>query len=761
MKTLYIPTTTLNFNNILSSESLSPRAFYERRGYGYPYWYSLSDDEPEDAFLLCEKPFQFTRPVRDVEDHPMLIELHVEEQNLKPVREGLWLCDHTLYLSPWRTKFIFFSEQDKRTTLSMSECSLETKMTKLYHQRVVVSSYNPSSLPTVPLQPSSTINTTALEKEIRTNKLKGLLYGYYIGALCSVPPALVNEYNDLRELGDIIRSIASSTTKRPAPHQNERLDAIFAAMNKEAPFIKKLIEVGILDTESKISQLTQTAQVYDIAIPGMFWKASLINALANQNNPSFPWLVQKRETLDANMRKASKCIKPDDGELVICDDKVSTIKAAEGDEELVKSWINEVLCDEAYNGKVGAYNRSLADELTKKAKEFYGERWDDCRSRTRLNLMRKFLAGQETIETWDNGSISSITAVLLKGENWETLLAFMRSKGLNDYRLAFAFYGLLHGFANLTRDFTDILINYDDKKYVAEVIAEFNGQLLGDNLISVSTEPPVYTIEDNISNISSSPQKQEQILREVQKAGDLECDVQNFEALLYIADNVLGKRTNAYKALRNFCESHKQETEKYSPQEFEKKVFEICRPALDGLRDRRKREQMIEKIRKCIDLEARINDHEAFLYILDDLLVRNSKEYKAIKKLLRPVDKRENQEPDLFSNYDYERHPWDKPTKGRTLTDTSWIEETAQLIMGDKDRAQYKDDAKWFIDNHKDKNGCYYKKSTDDKSVIERYKWYMLRKRTNTKPEAAPYREIYQRIPIDEIIACLKKKYAL
>lgn len=757
MKTLYVPTTTLNFNNILSSESLSPQAYYERRGYGYSYWYSLSDDELEDAFLLCEKPFQFTRPVRDVEDHPMLVELQVEERNLKPLGNGLWLCDHTLYLSPWRTKFILFSEQDKRTMLSMSECSLETKMTELYRQRVVVSSYNSSSVPTVQIQPSTVVNATALEKDIHTNKLKGLLYGYYIGALCSVPPALVSEYNNLRELSDIMRSIASSSSKRPAPHQDERLDAIFTAMNKEAPFIKKLINVGILDTDSKIFQLTQIARECDIDIPGMFWKASLINSLANQDNPSFPWLEQKQKTLVANMRKASRCISPNDEELVICDDKVNTIKAAEGDEELVKFWINEVLCDEVYNGKVGVYNRNLADELTKKAKEFYGEQWDDCESRTKLNLMRKFLAGQEALETWNDGSISSITAVLLKGEDWETLLAFMRSKGLNDYRMAFAFYGLLHGFANLTRDFTDILLNYDDEKYVAEVIAEFNGQLLGDDLRSVSPEPPVVTIVNNIPNISSRHQKQEQILREVQKAGDLEHDVQNFEALLYISDNVLGKRTNVYKALKTYCESHKQEGEKYSPKEFEETVFEICRSALTSLRGKKK-EQMIEKIHKCINLEARINDPEAFLYILDNFLDRNSKEYKAIKKLVEPKDKRENREPDLFSDYAYEQH---SEIRGRILTDPSWIEETARLVTGEDDRAQYKIDAKWFVDNHKKKDGYYYDKDTDDKRVIKRYEWYMRHKRTNPNEKAATYREIYKRIPIDEIIAHLKKKYAL
>ena len=36
---LYIPTCTLNFNNILSSESISPLGFYARRGFGNKRFY--------------------------------------------------------------------------------------------------------------------------------------------------------------------------------------------------------------------------------------------------------------------------------------------------------------------------------------------------------------------------------------------------------------------------------------------------------------------------------------------------------------------------------------------------------------------------------------------------------------------------------------------------------------------------------------------------------------------------------------------------
>lgn len=41
MKRFYIPTSSLNFNNILSSESISPKAFYTARSFGYGRWVSV------------------------------------------------------------------------------------------------------------------------------------------------------------------------------------------------------------------------------------------------------------------------------------------------------------------------------------------------------------------------------------------------------------------------------------------------------------------------------------------------------------------------------------------------------------------------------------------------------------------------------------------------------------------------------------------------------------------------------------------------
>ena len=60
-KTYYIPTTSLNFGNILSTESISPKSFYEKRGFGSSRWFSIEENKFGTITLMYEKPFRFER----------------------------------------------------------------------------------------------------------------------------------------------------------------------------------------------------------------------------------------------------------------------------------------------------------------------------------------------------------------------------------------------------------------------------------------------------------------------------------------------------------------------------------------------------------------------------------------------------------------------------------------------------------------------------------------------------------------------------
>ena len=80
MKTLYIPTTTLNFNNIMSCESISPKAFYAKRGFGYKTWHCTNENPFDNSLLLYEEIPIVDREVCDYDDYPLIIAITISEE---------------------------------------------------------------------------------------------------------------------------------------------------------------------------------------------------------------------------------------------------------------------------------------------------------------------------------------------------------------------------------------------------------------------------------------------------------------------------------------------------------------------------------------------------------------------------------------------------------------------------------------------------------------------------------------------------------
>lgn len=641
MKTLYIPTTTLNFNNILSSESISPKAFYEQRGFGYNRWSSIPENDMPNAILLYEKPFAFSRPDNGLEDHPLFIEIKADE-DFPCVGDGVYYCDHTLYLSPWRARFIFLSDKDMISTESMSKSSIETKMVPLYKKHLVVNHSISGQAPSFTM-PDVPLNEKAIDDDWWVNKMKGLLYGYYIGALLSATPESVDRMNTLQEIRNIFSSILSSEHRQPTPIQDERLGELFNKMNYTSP-VFNIMRKSLNDDDGKIMDTIRQLWESGCLTNGVWTDKDnmlrLLTSSTSKHNETLAWLEAEESRLKAEMRRQGNPLKVSDEEIITGGKRLTKISdkvlPKTQDRNVTMAWVNDILSSKEYNGKIGTFNKGLSDKLTFKAKDIYGSEWEDSDTKRELNQMRRFIAGAEAEPTWNNGYIPSMAAVLLKGDDWDKLLAFMRGKSMYDYRLAFAFYGELNGFANLTRDFTDVLLTAD-RHYVADVIKEFNGQVLGDDLF-FQDEPISEIIIKNIdtSKTLKRYKNPQEVIEAVRQAGKLELAVQNPKAFMYIIDNLLKKSTGVYKALKK--SGFENDTSKYSPEEFHAKIYSIVQPELDKLKGKKKDEKMQEykeKIDKAIDLESRINDRGAFMYILDNFLKPTDKAYKAIAKMVK------------------------------------------------------------------------------------------------------------------------------
>lgn len=532
MKKYYIPTSTLNFNNILSSESVSPKSFYKKRGFGYSRWTTIPENGFDNVIVLYETIKAFERPLSELEDHPLLIETHLKENAVKQ-GNGFLYCDSTIFFTPSTTRFLFFSESERRIALSMSENSLESKLLKLYSKRIdIVAKPQETYQPIVAEEPCA-LNEAQLEKDILTNKMKGVLYGYYIGSLLSSDEESIKQLNELKEIHDIFAAINSSIDRKATPAQYNRLNTLFLSINANSPLLN-----GILSITNNLKQTNEILNIikreygylrnYDDLNNYLYQLQN--NAGGDGTNPSILWIKTKIEHQKSKMRQSTTFLSPNKREIVVSNNKLKSVNndnfSNGKDLELFCEWINDTLSDRTVNGKISSYREELATKLTLKAKEVYSDTWENCETRSFLNDLRRHIAGDSFNHEWNNGLLSSVAAVIIAGNEWDKLLSFMQSKEMTDYRIAFSFYGIINGYANLTRDFTDLLYEQSDKDYVWSVYKEIYKQLSGD----IIETPISFNKTENVGVVMSSTTTIPQELTSV-----FECDA--FKTLPFDAQN--------------------------------------------------------------------------------------------------------------------------------------------------------------------------------------------------------------------------------
>lgn len=764
---LYIPTTSLNFNNILSTESISPKGFYASRGFGYSRWFSIPENDLAGAILLYESPAIHIRQKSDLEDHPLLIEIETDA-DFPVAKKGIRYSKHSIYLNPWNTKFIFQNEKDKTVAYSLSDSSLETKMLRLYNNKIIVDLVQ-GSFPTLEdISIDFTIDDSWIEKDRQINKIKGLLYGYYIGACLSSSKDDIEQINILKEIQNIFAAVVSSVERTPSNVQKERLEYLFTSYTKKEPLYQELLaEIGNVD---KINHVLEILQKYGIKVALFDWRR-IVNELQSDSdgaNFAISWIKSEISKLQKKMALCNILLSPDAEEIITSNGKISKVLSIVNNEEnqLYISWVNNILIN--FNGKVSSNRAELADAITKAAIDMLGENWTNSPIRTFLNQLRRHVRGEEFTQPWDNGVLSSIAAVISKGDDWENLLNFMQSKGMTDYRIAFSFYGILNGFANLTRDFTDILLN-QKSIYVAEVYREFYGQLHG------------ITIDINkISNIEVTKEKHEEFIKE--------------------PHDMLVSTPKEYTENNDLREQQCKE------------IWEFFNNSPAIPKSGNKKEKLREGLHLCLKRYTGEICLSQFIMDLNDFgeygWKKSNKPWKSMQERFFPdynarvgiqkgISGKAKETPSLFDSkkediqqapqtdstaqaMDFEQtmtHSIREDKKSNAsrygnsiLLDTTWINECASMISDSRAKKQFVEDMEWFVENHhktyNDKKkgvvkGYYAGHDCTNGRVIERLKVYM---ENRLKPRYENMRwlaEIYAKIPTSNIINYISKLYGI
>ena len=184
----YIPTSTLNISNILSSGSISPYSYYGKRQFGIKTFEPIKECEKFKDQIILFKKYPLFSIISDKESYPMCIEIEIPENMVAQsnIPDICYACE-TIYLSPQNVFFIFNSEEYLNKSLFWIEISDEAKFFNQYKDKFVLSDDKKDTfdLTTSTLYDLIIEKTSDIEKEVlkdwKIDKIRGALCGMFVG----------------------------------------------------------------------------------------------------------------------------------------------------------------------------------------------------------------------------------------------------------------------------------------------------------------------------------------------------------------------------------------------------------------------------------------------------------------------------------------------------------------------------------------------------------------------------------------------------
>ena len=219
---LYIATTSLNFDTIMSTESVSPASFYYRRGFGIKLFYDKASFRLPNSILLTDVCPIFSISNKEVEHRPMILEIddnNYPDDYFKKVKEDddidVYQTSKTLYLTPGSCRILFTNQRDLSYTLSKAESIIESKFA-LYEQlgaiAVVKESYDTVriSAKTFSVADIDTPDDKCIRQDALIDRAKGFVVSYLIGASKALTPDSVRLQRITNEIKNGIYSLRTS-----------------------------------------------------------------------------------------------------------------------------------------------------------------------------------------------------------------------------------------------------------------------------------------------------------------------------------------------------------------------------------------------------------------------------------------------------------------------------------------------------------------------------------------------------------------------
>ena len=713
-KKLYIPTSSLNFNNIMSSESISPAAFYANRRFGYKRFEKVAPNNLDNLISLYDKYPIFEINDKELENYPLVIEIDTQDMPDDCVQEkdGDFFTSKTIYLNPFSTRIIFRNETERTASLSKAEPSIETKLIPLYQGQLVVLSDEIKTFNWCPINVDdlSDYNNNAVSYDIVVNKLKGMLYGYLLGANESSSKEVTSLKRMVKQIRNVLSAILASPDGQSTHLQQKQLNELYTNINQ---IFYKLggVESTIKEVISQKMEIYNTPNFEEILKREDLyqeWFRKQVSQLNLRYYQITPFHLSYQATnkvleLDKYIDDIEQKIHFYDIKTKLDISKLPIIRnrhivEVPEQKDFLSMLLNEYM-DEVWNGTEFLSSRyDFAKVGGKLCREKLGDKWDNSSERVYINSLLKNLNEYTAFDINSTNSIvlKSFAAFCQKGEgDIDKMRDYLISNGIGDFRIAFALWGLIFGFAEMPKTLTNDFYDNKDRKYVSDVYKYIYKQIHG---IDLDGELGVKEfVKDEIKQKPSVNRRGSSTITISSKINDM---VEADGNLISLSKNrtqdtverIAKPMPEFLKKIQDYPEFKKMSAE---AQEFyTKKTLEIY----EGKEDK----TFFDKLEKL--------SYE-----------KTSTKWKKIVKSLKP-----KKQKGVAKNNTYQTSlGFGSESTGNFLTDYNFLLSNEEFISLVSNIKGWENDLNWFIDahdpNHKDYEKYYKNKPTDNDNVIKQF----------------------------------------
>lgn len=483
---LYLAISSLNIDNILSTESVAPFSFYNARKYGYNSFYGLEAIPYRNILILFSMIPHFEIYDREHDNRPVVLEINVNEKinplNYIDEHEGIkiYSTDTILRLSPFNTRILFFNLNDLNLARLSCSDSLTNKLGDRFRFELCKAEFDLAHLSNLNLHVDDICNGFEQKALLdnRLNTIKGFVFGYYLGISKSVSPYSAILLKIQKRIYDIVATIRNSGDygNNTFYEELEQLDKEYRKNDPNTRLCRELWDKTLKELAIPSESLDKLLEIYDekSVLKFTFMKKNGLQPPISLRQYGYNNLEAYRDNINTH---TSTIVKKDQQEQLSVFDVNNTFDLDPSyetcmlaGEDSVSMLFNKFIDAVLWHGiaptpdtlRTDRFN--IATQITIVAKNIWEslhQDWQDSSAQIFMNELRQNIKSFTPFDVnkQDNIILKSIAAFVLKGEDYDSIVQFCEDNSYADYRYALALWGATQGYVKITKPIMSHLSN--------------------------------------------------------------------------------------------------------------------------------------------------------------------------------------------------------------------------------------------------------------------------------------------------------------